>query len=54
MTQLATSPDHLLRSALEMTLEWAVPSWTGYRQPSDGAGPASRVTHLRDGISVIS
>jgi hypothetical protein len=37
-----------------MTLEWAVPSWTGYRQPSDGTGAAPRVTRLRDGIIVIS
>ena len=54
VTQLATSPDHLLRSALEKTLERAVPSWAGYRQASDAAGAAPRVTHIRDGIRVIS
>ena len=54
VTQLATSPGHLLRSALEKTLERAVPSWAGYRQASDAAGAAPRVTHIRDGIRVIS
>ena len=54
MTQLATSPDHLLRCAPEKTLERAVPSWAGYRQASDAAGAAPRVTHIRAGISVIS